>query len=90
MIRPTKSVSLELRNALIKLLNVLGMSNELDGRKQIQRENTHDRLSIYRISALYKINVIISKYNAVDKLADILDIRECDHHFVHIAPPFIV
>ena len=48
------------------------MRNKLDRREKIERENTHNRLSIYNISALNEIYLVFNENDLVNKFSYIL------------------
>ena len=53
------------------------------GREEIEREDTHNGLSVDKISALDKVNVKIYKNNEINKLSYLLDGKELNLHFLH-------
>ena len=78
-------------NELLKLVNkhicIVGVSNKSNGREKVKGENTHNRLGIDSVSALYKVNVIICENNHVYELSDILYAAELDINFFHKSFP---
>ena len=73
----------ELGNSLEERLRILGMCNEIDGRKEIEGEDTHDGLCVNNVSALHEVNVIIRKDYKVNELSDILNVAELNCNFFH-------
>ncbi len=53
------------------------------GREKIEREDTHDGLSVDDVSALNKVNLKIHKDNEIYKLSNLLNGKELNLHFLH-------
>ena len=64
-------------------LRRIGMCHQGDGREQIEREYTHDRLSVDGISSLNKIHLILYENYFIYKSSYVLNIGELDSHFFH-------
>ena len=54
-----------------------------DGREEIEREDTHNGLSVDKISTLDKVNLKIYEDNEVNKLSYLLNGKELNLHFLH-------
>ena len=73
----------ELSNLLKEHVSVIGVGNELDGREKVEGEDTHNGLGVDGVSALNEVYLVVNEDNAVYKLADILNVGERNHHFLH-------
>lgn len=65
-----------------KFGSVLSVSFELDSLGKVQAEDTHNRLSIYCISARNEVNVIITECHLGNKILNIIDCGESDSSLV--------
>ena len=81
----SNKLNYELCKSLEERVRLIGMRDKLDGREEIQREDTHDGFRIDNVSALNKIHVVICKDNHVNKFSDILNVAELDFSFFHFA-----
>ena len=59
------------------------MSNQGDGRKKIEGEDTHNGLGVNYVSALNKINVVICKNDYVNEFSDVLNVTKLNFDFFH-------
>ena len=83
----SNKLNYKLCKSLEERICVVGMCDKLDGREEIQREDTHDGFRIDNVSALNKIHVVICKDNHVNKFSDILNVAELDFSFFHFDLP---
>ncbi len=83
----SNKLNYELCKSLEERVRLIGMRDKLDGREEIQREDTHYGFRIDNVSALNKIHVVICKDNHVNKFSDILNVAELDFSFFHFDLP---
>jgi hypothetical protein len=74
---------LKLRDLLEEGCCGIGMCLYGYGREEIEREDTHNGLSVDDVSALDEVNLKIYEDNKVNKLSYLLNGKELNLHFLH-------
>ena len=78
---------LEFSNILKEIVSVLCVSDYGDGREKVKGENSHYRFSIYIVSALCKVNLVLNLDYDVNEFSDVLNGFKDYIHLFHIKTP---